>query len=241
MAAVFSPNGKFVLAGGGYSYQSLNHNNLKIWEISSGRQMWVFPGQKGSIDNVAFSPDRRHVMSSAGFEVKVWDVDTSKEARSFKSGSPVAFSSDGKYVFSANERTYMKPGVDDYTLRLRDLSTGQELKTFPGHTARVSAVAMSPDGRYALSGGWDSSLRLWDISSGKEVWKFESPDSISAVAFSPDGRYALASGSSGASRIREVATGKEVCMIVGFADGEWVVITPEVFSMPPGTVRHTST
>ena len=49
------------------------------------------------------------------------------------------------------------------SLRLWDLSTGQELRRFEGHTQRVWCVAFSPDGRRALSGAADASLRLWAL------------------------------------------------------------------------------
>ena len=74
-----------------------------------------------------------------------------------------------------------------------------------GHTACVSALAVSPSGRYALSGGLDRSLRLWDLRSGETLraWKGE-PSPVRAVAFSRDGRLAISGGQDGAIRLRGV-------------------------------------
>ena len=38
-----------------------------------------------------------------------------------------------------------------------------------GHSNTVESVAFSPDGKYALSGSWDQTLKLWDVSSGREI------------------------------------------------------------------------
>ncbi|HEX2623501.1 MAG TPA: TIR domain-containing protein, partial [Phototrophicaceae bacterium] len=62
--------------------------------------------------------------------------------------------------------------------------------TFVGHTVRISSVAYSPDGKYALTGSGDGTARLWDLATGIEVHQF--PDhtkGVGAVAFSPDGKY----------------------------------------------------
>jgi len=41
------------------------------------------------------------------------------------------------------------------------------IRTFEGHTDWVSAVAVTPDGRRAVSGSWDQTLRLWDLENGR--------------------------------------------------------------------------
>jgi len=44
------------------------------------------------------------------------------------------------------------------------VGTGGELRAFVGHSGTVLSVAASPDGRFALSGSADQTLKLWDLS-----------------------------------------------------------------------------
>ena len=73
----------------------------------------------------------------------------------------------------------------------------QSIRTFAGHIGDVNSVAFSPDGRTALSGSSDKTLKLWEVATGKEIRTFTSvTDLVRSVAFLPDGRTAL-SGSYG--------------------------------------------
>jgi WD domain, G-beta repeat len=68
--------------------------------------------------------------------------------------------------------------------------------TFTGHSGSISRVVFSPtDGRTALSGSSDKTLKLWDVARGTELRTFKGHSGeILSVAFSPDGRTALSGG-----------------------------------------------
>lgn len=55
-----------------------------------------------------------------------------------------------------------------------------------GHSLGVTSVAFSPDGKYALSGSKDHTLRLWEVTTGKEIRVFKGHskrvNSMSALA-----------------------------------------------------------
>ena len=56
-------------------------------------------------------------------------------------------------------------------------------------------MAFSPDGRHAISGAGDGTVRLWEVATGREVRRFSGHDKgVHDVAFSPDGRQALTVG-----------------------------------------------
>ncbi|MEN8221329.1 MAG: hypothetical protein ABFS56_34280, partial [Pseudomonadota bacterium] len=38
-----------------------------------------------------------------------------------------------------------------------------------GHSSIVESVAFSPDGKTALSGSWDDTVKWWDLSSGRVI------------------------------------------------------------------------
>jgi WD40 repeat protein len=111
------------------------------------------------------------------------------EKNSFISGAvtSVSLSADGKYALSNST---------DNTLKLFDVSTGQCLRTFEGHSDSVTSVSLSADGKYAISGSYDKTMKLWDVSSGQCMHTFEGyKGDVTCVYLSADGSYAISIGS----------------------------------------------
>jgi len=50
-----------------------------------------------------------------------------------------------------------------------DLETGRALRTLEGHSDAVSGVAVTPDGKRAVSASWDQTLKSWAVATGIEA------------------------------------------------------------------------
>src|SRR5262244_4033114 len=67
-----------------------------------------------------------------------------------------------------------------------DRSIDRSIRTFKGHSDFVFSVALSRDGRAALSGSNDMTVKLWDVATGKVLHTFTGHSGlVGSVAFSP--------------------------------------------------------
>jgi WD40 repeat protein/uncharacterized caspase-like protein len=95
-------------------------------------------------------------------------------------------------------------------LALTQVGIGQNAKlTLPiGHTEKITSLAFSKDGKWLLSGSTDNTARLWEVSSAKEVRKFQEEDlDITAVGISPDNATAIVGYTFGLMRLFDIASG----------------------------------
>lgn len=100
---------------------------------------------------------------------------------------------------------------------------------FEGHTEAVNCLVLSADGRLALSGGQDHTVRLWDAASGKLLQTLAGHTAaVRGVALSPDGKQALSCGDDRTIRHWELSTGKELGRLSGHLDRvRAVVFSPD--------------
>ena len=87
-----------------------------------------------------------------------------------------------------------------------------------GHTRAVRSVAISQDGKFALSGSEDNTLRQWDIETGKCLTVLEGhTGAVNSVAISQDGKFVLSGSEDKTVRKWDIETGKCLSVLEGHA------------------------
>ena len=233
MALALSPDGRTILSGGGGQYRDGHwlqgsDFDLRLWDLSTAKEIRRYEGHTGKVTSVAFSPDgKRAVSGSWDGTLRLWEVETGKELRVVDASCAA-----GSRPWLSRRRVARRSRAgSDRLIHLWDLATGKEVRTFAGHSERILSIAVSPDGRSVLSGSLDKTVRLWELASGKEVRRFEDlPTGVLSVAFSPDGQRALSgsgsilrdsegayspAGFDSVLRVWDVASGREIACLEG--------------------------
>ena len=94
---------------------------------------------------------------------------------------------DGKWVISASGDKTLKVwslGKEkNIVANLWNLAVKNLLFTLKGHESFVNAVAVTTDGKWAISGGREKNLKVWDLSSRKEIFTLVGhADAVTSVA-----------------------------------------------------------
>lgn len=205
----FSPNGKLLAAE--------ESGNVKLWDVETGLQVGQTLRLSQLIDSLAFSPDGQ-VLATAGEEdVHLWNVPGGEKIGTLSRHpgkiTQVTFSPDGKLLATAGW---------DGNIKVWDRATQREMQTLSGHTDSVLCVAFSPDGALIASAGIDKTgLRLWDQTSGRQLWAASAPEQFnpSALGFSPEGEIVVLVYRDASARLAVAmwssSSGQEVATIRG--------------------------
>jgi WD40 repeat protein len=102
----------------------------------------------------------------------------------------------------------------------RWLASGRELRILTGHGRDIKAVAVTPDGRRAVSASEDWTLKVWELESGRELRTLKGHRSfVTAVAVTPDGQRAVSASEDRTLKVWDLATGGELRTLAGHSGG----------------------
>jgi WD40 repeat protein len=106
---------------------------------------------------------------------------------------------------------------------------GPLMRTLEGHTDGVTAVAITPDGKLAVSASIDKTLKVWDIVSGEILQSLDGhSEGVIAVAITPDGKLAVSSSDDKTLKVWDIESGEMLQSLEGHSNRVTAVaITPD--------------
>jgi len=200
---VLSPDQKQLATVGWIENPNNPADQVKIWEISSGKLISSLKGHIGQVVTMDFSPDGR-LLATGGRDktVKIWEASSGKVIITLRGHighvSALDFSPDGKLLAS---------GCSERSVKIWEVFSGKLISTFIGYSGRFS-----PDGKFLALVSGDKTVKIWEVSSGKEISTLMGR----IGGFSPDGKLLATRNEDDTVKIWEVPSGKEIARLMGY-------------------------
>ena len=208
-SVTFGPDGRHGLAAS-------SDASLYYWDLGSGQLLFQLQGHEGGVLAAAISPDGRSALSASLDQQLIWwDLETGRIIQRLRTGTTSIHT-----LQFLNDSQAITAGADG-TIRIWDLHNAWQLARWegghlppdPGTENRGMGLAISPDGRWALSGGNlpDNTLILWDYATGQPLRQLEGHEgSIFDIAFTPDSRRALSASQDGSLIFWDLDSGQQL-------------------------------
>lgn len=147
---------------GRQAYTAAFARPAQVWDAVLGKPLREVGRPQRTQGRPVFAPDSRHVLDGGKGDVRLWDVDTGKEAGSFDGLDEfrcAAFSKDGKLLVTGHAEAGSEGDI-----RVWDVAGRKEIVRLKGHSERCGeSLDVSPDGTHAVSSGQDGTVRVWRL------------------------------------------------------------------------------
>jgi len=225
MATALSADGRFALSGG-------QDCTVRLWDVATGRCIRVLKGHTCGVLAIAIAPDACLALSGGGdTTIRIWELATGNCLRVLTGHaggihSVVALTADGSVArefavggvcsltFTGDGRLALSCGSDG-VVKVWDPFTGRCVRTLQRWWAKylralwpsfrldnARSVAVTADGRLAVSGSDDNTLKVWDIATGRCLHVLRGhAGTVESVALTPDGHTALSCSRDGTIRL----------------------------------------
>lgn len=180
----FSPNGAYLICGGGRAGKS---GNVVAWDIKTGERVIEVGKEYDIVLGAGLSPDLKHaVLGGPGRNIKIWDTSSGEQVNSIKKHTDwllaAAYSPDG-VIFATGGR-----GGDLYVW---EAATGYEFYSLKGHTSAITGLSWRADGNVLASCSEDGEVILWEMTAGNQIKKWTAhPGGALSIAYAQNGNLA---------------------------------------------------
>src|SRR5215211_1832958 len=184
-AVAISADGSRAVTGG-------SDETARVWDLTFGGELHRFHGHMGEVTAVGISADDTRVVTGTGLDgrVRVWNLRPPQfgnllfdsGGRFLRGGTAVGVSADGAYAITW--------GVLDGRVRMLELRSEEKVYNPLGHTAEVTAVAVSSKAARVGTSGSDGT-RVWNLISGEEQRRLPANMGPGAIAVSADGSLSV--------------------------------------------------
>jgi len=203
----FDTKGKFLVSGG-------QDGVAKVWDFSTGRLLHKLTAHSKLINGVAFNATGNlFATASENMEVKLWEVSTGNLIRELDGHKSEAT------CVAINPRTDIVASGDIFDKVLLWLESGELILDLATHQSVVASVAFTPDGTKLVTGSYDTTIKLWDLTEFRLLRKFRllrtfegHTTSVTDISVSADGKL-IASRSNSEVGLWATDTGERLVLI----------------------------
>lgn len=168
----------------------------------------TFTEHQKPVETVVVSPDHDMALSVSWDTVVMWNIGTGESTE--KLSLPIEQEAHVRAVEVTPDWKHVVYALAEQVF-VWDLKNAQTIATFQKHDDSITALALTPDGKLALSSSYDNTVRVWETRSGEEKLVFSGHKfGVTAIALTTDGQLAITASTDGQVKIWKIADGQEV-------------------------------
>ncbi|KAG0301958.1 hypothetical protein BGZ98_007917 [Dissophora globulifera] len=208
-------------------------SHVRVWDVETGSCTHNFPWQGTIIERVIFSEDGTRVVAiSENCDVCSWDLKTKTVLNTFPTGwgTFLTLTPDGTHLIGISRQLHKPRNTTEKPKRsfeVYNVSNGEPLCNFgpmDGLTpaAALPIAAVSPDGKILATFYDYKCIRIWELSTGREVGSQRGRGQVMCLAWD-NSTPAKASATTEGQGGNDEKVKSSLCLAVGYADGDVTV------------------
>jgi WD40 repeat protein len=180
------------------------HHGGSYWDIGRFERLYNWNHQEGKMSGIvasSISDNGLYAATSDHRKIVLWNAKTGEAFWLWEAPADI------RDMDLSNTGQYALLGLESYEAALFDIQNGG-VKLRLAHEGIVQTVDMSSDSKWAITGGDDSYVKVWNLLTGKEVRSWQLNNQIRVTAINEDGSLGFGASHRGEVYIWDLVTGK---------------------------------